>query len=490
VDLDKAHIGLYDKRRICVSQCSHYCEYKDKCKYYTIKQQLASQDNFFVICNHNYFIADLIHRRDNKKPLLPNYRGVILDESHKYKEAVLSTTSQTIEYKELENLFVRLKKASKRCKGYEDCKESINTLYESTKELFRLISFQNNDNNTIYTTMEIQSIVNRLIYNLKVIRHVLVSRKTTQLINRLDFTVDKLRDFINMDEYFAWSLRNEVGVYAIGFTSFDYGKVLKTMQWQKSIPFVLTSGTLSVDNDFSYFIRSLHLNGMAAHRLVTTSYPSPFDYKKNCLLYYSKNTMPLVYKDSDSLKSYVESLANEILDLVNAVNGRTLVLFTSYKILSIVREQVKNDMNYPLIISKKGNRNAVDEFRSAPNSVLFSTNAWEGIDIQGDALSSVIVTKLPFAVPDNHSEYVQSQYPSFDEYLAEEIIPHMQIKLKQGFGRLVRHEDDGGIIAILDARAKENSQYKQFVSQCLPMCKETTRITTIKRFIEKRDSNK
>jgi len=243
----------------------------------------------------------------------------------------------------------------------------------------------------------------------------------------------------------------------------------------------MTSGTLSIDGNFDYYINKLSLTKFTeSERLETASYKSPYDYKKNCMIYISNNTIKPNAKDND----YLESVANEIIDLVKTTKGRTMALFTSYNVLYKVYDLIKDKVDYPLILSARGNRNAVDQFKATTNGVLLSADAWEGVDVQGNLLSSLIITKLPFPIPSITSKALEKKYSTFENYLAKEIIPNMQMKLKQGAGRLIRHENDRGIICLLDSRASLDQRYREEVLEVLPPCEITNKYERVRAFME------
>ena len=119
-------------------------------------------------------------------------------------------------------------------------------------------------------------------------------------------------------------------------------------------------------------------------------------------------------------------------------------------------------------MASRGMRNVIEQFKKADNAVLLSTSAWEGVDIQGEQLSSVIIVKLPFLVPDLLSEEKRKRYKDQKTYQSSVLIPNMLIKLKQGIGRLIRHEDDRGLISILDSRAGASGRYRAHTESILP----------------------
>jgi ATP-dependent DNA helicase DinG len=134
---------------------------------------------------------------------------------------------------------------------------------------------------------------------------------------------------------------------------------------------------------------------------------------------------------------------------------------------------------------ERSTSNAIEKFKASGNGVLFASGAlWEGIDIPGDSLSMLIIVKLPFQVPDPISEYEKSQYADFREYRDDVLIPEMLVKLKQGFGRLVRTETDTGVVALLDCRANLNGAYHSSVINALPDCCVTSDINDIAPFLK------
>jgi len=251
--------------------------------------------------------------------------------------------------------------------------------------------------------------------------------------------------------------------------------------WSKGIPTILTSGTLSAAGDFSRIKQTLGLERLK-NRLTETSKPSPFDYHENAILYISENTP---FPDQRS-NEYILSIANEIERLIHAAHGHTAVLFTSYKAMDMVWEQLgERGLPFPLFRLDKGGIREIDRFKKSGNGVLFAAGAlWEGIDIPGDALSMLIIVKLPFAVPDPISEYERSLYKDMDEYKWKVIVPEMLIKLKQGFGRLIRVETDTGIVAILDCRVDIDGAYCHPVLDALPDCYVTNDIVDVEDFIQ------
>ena len=211
-----------------------------------------------------------------------------------------------------------------------------------------------------------------------------------------------------------------------------------------------------------------------------TSKPSPFDYWEKSMLYISEG-MPFPNQRDEN---YILAVANEIEQLICASNGHAAVLFTSYRAMDMVWGHLEDRaLPFPMFRMDRGGLHEINKFKRSGNGVLFAAGAlWEGIDIPGDALSMLIIVKLPFAVPDPIGEYEQTLYANIAEYKECVILPEMLIKLKQGFGRLIRTETDSGVVAILDSRVNSNGLYRNYVLSGLPKCWVTDSIDDVENF--------
>jgi Rad3-related DNA helicase len=259
----------------------------------------------------------------------------------------------------------------------------------------------------------------------------------------------------------------------------DLDRRLFNDQWSKGISTVFTSGTLSAGGDFSHIKRTLGLERLAG-RLSETSKPSPFNHRENALLYISE-TMPFPDRKNPA---YIEHTAIEIEKLVRASHGHAAVLFTSYKVMDMVWELFeKRGIPFPLFRLDKGGVKEIERFKQSGNGILFASGAlWEGIDIPGDALSMLIIVKLPFAVPDPIGEHERTLFGSAEEYKRLVITPDMLVKLKQGHGRGLRTETDTVVVALLDSRVGRFGAYRPIVLNTLPKCGVTNDIREISAF--------
>lgn len=177
-------------------------------------------------------------------------------------------------------------------------------------------------------------------------------------------------------------------------------------------------------------------------------------------------------------------LADEIVRLVHACCGHALVLFTSYRQMAEVKAMTDGRWPYPTFQAWRNGGRVIQQFKESGNGILFAAGScWEGIDFPGDMVSLLIIAKLPFPIPDPVSDYERRQYPNLRDYINAEIIPEMQKKLRQGFGRAIRTEQDSCVVAILDERAGIGGRYHDAALAALPICPTTEKIEDVQQFI-------
>lgn len=258
---------------------------------------------------------------------------------------------------------------------------------------------------------------------------------------------------------------------------------LRHALWSKETPAILTSGTLMAGGSFD---RTRQLMGLSANnRLDDFIAVSPFDYQENCLLYIPDD-MPKAQMGSEK---EAKCLSEQICRLVETTHGHTLVLFTSYSLMGAVYNQVKEHLSFPLMVVWRHSQDIIHQFKQTQNAVLFAAGScWEGVDFPGDMVSSLIIVRLPFPVPDPISEAEREKYPTLQDYIREVIIPDMQVKLRQGFGRAIRTETDTCVVSILDHRAAPEERYHRAVLETLPPLHIARKIEDVEDFIRTKKS--
>jgi ATP-dependent DNA helicase DinG len=241
----------------------------------------------------------------------------------------------------------------------------------------------------------------------------------------------------------------------------DVSDIVRQMLFDRMDGIVLTSATLSVDGRFDYLRGRLGITRAYEARLA-----SEFDYARQAILYLPKK-MP----DPRS-PLFVEAAAREVVEILRRTDGRAFVLFTSYANLRQVHQFVSTRLPYPLLVQGTAPRSALlREFKSTPNAVLFATSSfWQGVDVVGEALSCVIIDKLPFASPGDPitSARIEAINAAGGNAFGEYQIPLAILALLQGLGRLIRHRTDRGVLAILDPRLKTMGYGRRFLQSMPP----------------------
>ncbi|WP_418441938.1 ATP-dependent DNA helicase [Candidatus Allofournierella excrementavium] len=314
------------------------------------------------------------------------------------------------------------------------------------------------------------------------IKRTLPEKAPRWLVHRLEKMERTTRLFREQDSrYIRYLKYDRDGTPFLCAVNKDIPKQLRRALWEQRIPVILTSGTLKAGNDFHPVMEKTGLDSLPNVR--TYSAPSPFDYKRNCLLYFPESSKGEPHGSNSESKR----IAKEILQLVHATGGHTLVLFTSYSLMGAVYSLVKDQMPVPLMEVWRNSQDTIRRFKREQNAVLFAAGScWEGIDFPGDIVSSLIVPRLPFPVPDPIREAQQANYMTLQDYINAVIVPEMQVKLRQGFGRAIRTETDTCVVSILDHRAAPGRKYHQEVMEALPPVPVTRQIEDVERFIRAR----
>lgn len=467
LDMDGiAKLSDFDKRQICVPRaCS--CKRKD-CRYMDFLDSCCSENYLIQICNHNLLLADAIHRRTGKKPILPDCCCFIVDEAHKLPDTAREMFGYTLSAADIEEMCEILE-----ADGFE---LAADNLHSSASELLAKLAEPWDE------TIELKEFMqplNKMTIRLKVIKSKLRGFLRSIVRDRLSELVD-ICDWLlsGPKNVLLYTAEAEDGGTKLGLAPLNVGWLLGYRLWNQQQPFVLTSGTLSVAGDFSRFWESAGL--LDRYKVKESVAESPFDYEHNCLLY-----LPIKAPNHNSEK-YFDELLVEISKLIEAACGHALVLFNSYADMSEIKERLElNEMDFPMYVMGRSRFNTAEQFRTQSGGVLLAAGAaWEGMDFPGDCVSLLIIPRLPFPVPDAKSEQERGQYENLSDFINSIIVPDMQIKLRQGFGRAIRTETDTCVIAILDERANpEKGRYFEAVQKTLPQMPITNDLADVEEFI-------
>jgi ATP-dependent DNA helicase DinG len=257
----------------------------------------------------------------------------------------------------------------------------------------------------------------------------------------------------------------------------DVSSLVRNLLLDRYAAAVLTSATLAVEGSFSY-VRSR----LGVERGEELLLPSEFDFREQAILYLPKS-LP-----SPKTPAFADAAAREVLEILRRTEGRAFALFTSYAVLRAVHAIVAPVLEYPLLVQGQAPRSALlAQFRSTPHAVLFATSSfWQGVDVVGEALSCVIIDRLPFASPGDPvvAARIESVEARGGNGFADLQVPLAILALQQGLGRLIRHRTDRGVLAILDPRIRTMAYGRRFLAS-LPPAPVTSDPADIARFFAK-----
>lgn len=466
IDLDNYKIGSGLKYKICVADECWNCSLKNDCPYISqMRKNSKSTKLDFQVTNHNLFITSIKNMNDNNMKLLCRSSYVVIDEAHKFKAVAEDVYTEKINRANLEKFIKRIRCDSiKELNYYKECiKEISRCINYFFEDLVLMNSSENTDedNDCAITLSPYQlGVVSKIVNALKYIEQNgknSINRKTARILCE---TFEKM---LERREYIVYLEGKENADLTVCIVPKNINDIMKEKIWKTDSRFILTSGTMSDGKNFEYFKRENGLTCISNQLLQETKNESGFNYDNNSRLYIPDD---IPYPNNDDWE-YLNAIAERCYDLIEATNGHTVILFTSYKVLNAVYMMLKERLGkYDLICMTRGNKTSISDFKKSSNGVLFASGSmWEGVDCKGDGLSSLIIVRLPF--PMRSIVLEENKDEDVAKFIKETCLPNMLIKLRQGAGRLIRTEKDTGVISILDARASQNGRYRKNVLNAL-----------------------
>ncbi len=475
----------------CVgSKCTEF----ERCFITEMRRKAAESD--IIIVNHHLFFADLsVKLAAEKAPdagVLPSAACVIFDEAHELEDVASSYFGITVSNLKVEDLLRDLEITLREKKMIStDLLQLSGRIRERAQFFFSLLpagdgrfAFDNREDFLEENGGEfvgLKNVIRQLHSEMQAIPnkpdevHNLI-RRTDELHAQLCFLMESRdRNTVYWIERRGGRGRGgKVENVFLQATPIDVSAILRRSLFDRFDSIVLTSATLAVAGGFDYIKGRLGLEN--ARELIV---PSHFDYESQALFFVPPN-MP---DPRDS--TFTAQATQRIRQLLEITRGRAFCLFTSLAQMQQVHDALLGQLEYPMLLQGSAPKTAlIEQFRSTPNAVLFATSSfWQGVDVQGEQLSCVIIDKIPFAVPSD--PIVQARGRAIDEAggnsFVDYSVPAAVITLKQGFGRLIRSLNDRGLLVLLDNRILKK-QYGRIFVQSLPPYTRTTDIRKVEEF--------
>ena len=445
--------------------CGHY----DECFVNRARREALAAD--VVVVNHHLFFADLALREEGFGQLLPGVEAVIFDEAHQLPEVASNFLGLSLSSHQLVSLC--------RDSIAEDLKEhsgvaglpAVAQSLEKAVADFRL-AFGVEPRRDAWDKMENAKAVHAALAEMKtrltdlsagLDKAAAKGQGLASCARRASDLLDRLLTFGESApaDHVAW-FETSARSFTLYLTPLDIAASFRSHTGNGKKAWIFTSATLAVKKSFAHFQAKLGLE-----QAETGLWDSPFDYARQTLLYIPPG-LPL-----PSSPDYTDRVLDAAAPVLRASRGRAFILFTSHRALKAAATRLRDALDYPLLVQGDVPRSELlRRFRELGNAVLLGTSSfWEGVDVRGEALSCVIIDKLPFASPDDPvlqaraTAMEQAGRSPFNDYQ----LPEAVIALKQGVGRLIRDENDHGVLVLCDPRLLSKGYGKTFLASLPPM---------------------
>ena len=465
------------------TECPRY----DDCFVTKMRQRAAESD--VVIVNHHLLCADAAVRQNAFGEVIPACSNAVLDEAHQLEDVAtqyfgLNVSNYRVE--ELSRDIERLAAASfaDDRQTRDELARVVEHVRDHSSAFFGELAFGHRSGErrgeervrvTSSTLAQAAEAAAHLTGALDVVEATLVlaSKPRSEddgkaaddiatLARRAGDLRDELRRLLRAgdDEYVYFVEFRGRGVF-LRAAPIDVSAIIRELLLDRMRTTVLTSATLTVDGNFEYIRRRLGIS-----KAEEICLPSEFDFTQQAVLY-----LPLRMPDPRSA-DFPLAAGREVVDILKRTQGRAFVLFTSYATLRAVLSIAEMALDYPILTQGTAPRSQLlKQFRETPNAVLFATSSfWQGVDVVGDALSCVIVDKLPFTSPSDPitAARIDAIRNAGGDPFGEYQVPLAILALQQGLGRLIRHRRDRGVLAVLDPRLRTKGYGRRFLASLPP----------------------
>jgi len=450
---------------------------------FVVRARRAAMEADVLVINHHLLFADMVLREEGFGELLPGGDAIIVDEAHQIPEVASVFFGTSISSHQLHDLIRDVQIESLReaadMPGLPEAalqlEGSLRRIRLALGQADRRIGWSDfgDDNPVQEPLQELVAGLTRLAEGLQVASE--RGKGLESCRQRATAVLDRLRILLDQptEEYIPW-FETQRQSFRLNMTPLNVAPALTKALEGLPGAWIFTSATLAVGADFGHFASRLGLE-----QARTLQLESPFDYEHNALLY-----LPEAMPDP-AARDYTQAVVECARRVLGASRGRAFLLFTSHTALQEAAKLLEGSVPYPLLVQGAAPRaDLLERFRRLGNAILLGTSSfWEGVDVRGDALSCVIIDKLPFASPGDpvlkaRSDALrrQGRNPFVDYQL-----PNAVIALKQGAGRLIRDVSDRGVLVLCDPRLRQRSYGRVFLDS-LPRMRRTGTLQDIHDF--------
>jgi ATP-dependent DNA helicase DinG len=471
------------------AECTHYQD----C--FVMKARKEAQQADVVVVNHHLFFADVALKDTGVAELLPSANTIIFDEAHQLPDTATLFFGDTVSTSQVMELCRDvLAEGLTHAREGVDWGALVSTVEKAARDL--RLAFPPEGTRLALEQIAKSSSFFPALEHLKAMLKQMAEVLSTQAERAETIEQCRVRTIELAVQWEAWNhaaLSDDQATKVLWVEAFSQAlqlhqtplSIAPIFSKQREGPpraWIFTSATLAVKNDFSHYTDQLGLSDEPAK-----SWPSPFDYAKQALLYVPAHLPP------PNSPGYTDAVVDAALPVIEAAGGRAFLLCTTLRAVKRAAELLRSafeekKLDWPLLVQGElGRTELLSQFRASGNAVLVGSQSfWEGVDVRGDALSVVIIDKLPFAPPDDPvlaARIAEMEKRGMNGFMQHQL-PEAIINLKQGAGRLIRDENDRGVLMICDPRLI-SKPYGRRIWQSLPPFTRTREIATVQQFLSR-----
>ena len=462
------------------SECPRYGD----CFVTLMRQRAAASD--VVIVNHHLLCADAQLRKSAYGEVIPSCPTLVVDEAHQLEDVATQYFGIAVSNYRVEDLVRDVETTVISTPGMLEATSRVaerSRTFFAAMSMARMEAAESKARYTSETFIDYFQDGAMLAGALEGLEATLALSQQKDQADEVIATLARRARDLHQELSFLIRANDDAFVYYVESrgrglflraSPIDVSRLAKEALFDRMRTTVLTSATLAVDGSFDYFRSRLGVRDASQVRV-----PSEFDYARQALLYLPRRV------PSPKSPTCSAAAAREVIEILKRTRGRAFVLFTSYAMLRSVQQFVEMSLPFPILVQGTAPRSTlIERFRSTPNAVLLATSSfWQGVDVVGEALSCVIVDRLPFASPGDPitAARIESIRAAGGDAFAEYQVPLAILALQQGLGRLIRHRADRGVLAVLDPRLRTMGYGRRFLDS-LPPAPVTHDLAAVERF--------